>query len=85
MRVKTLRVMGSASDVEESLVSTVICRAFARAGIRVAPFKSQNALNSAGGELILRKPAFVIGVRNRRAGCGVLTYQSRPGIPCRDE
>ncbi len=56
MKPRAFMLMGTGSDVGKSLVAAGLCRAFARRGLQVMPFKPQNMSNNAavtsdGGEI----------------------------------
>ncbi|CAN5458169.1 cobyric acid synthase [soil metagenome] len=55
LRAKAVMVLGTTSNAGKSWLTTALCRHYARQGLKVAPYKSQNMSNNArvvaGGEI----------------------------------
>ena len=44
--MSALLVAGTTSDAGKTIVTTALCRAYARRGVKVAPFKAENMSNN---------------------------------------
>ncbi|TWH03372.1 adenosylcobyric acid synthase (glutamine-hydrolysing) [Nocardioides sp. J9] len=72
-----LLVAGTASDAGKSVLTTGLCRAFARRGIRVAPFKAQNMSNNS---MVVRGPGAVPGEVGRAQWVQALAAGVEPEV-----
>jgi adenosylcobyric acid synthase len=70
-----LLVVGTTSDAGKSVVTTGLCRAFARRGVRVAPYKAQNVSNNS---MVCAAPDGGTAEIGRARGCRRWPRESRP-------
>lgn len=70
-----LLVAGTTSDAGKSLVTTGLCRAFARRGVRVAPYKAQNMSNNS---MVCEGPGGVMAEIGRAQWVQALAAQVTP-------
>ncbi|HWJ66182.1 MAG TPA: cobyric acid synthase [Nocardioides sp.] len=72
-----LLVAGMTSDAGKSVVTTGLCRAFARRGIRVAPYKAQNMSNNS---MVVRTPTGGFGEIGRAQWVQALAAGVEPEV-----
>ncbi|GAA1538381.1 cobyric acid synthase [Nocardioides humi] len=76
-RAGALLVAGMTSDAGKSVVTTGLCRAFARRGIRVAPYKAQNMSNNS---MVVRGPGGEPGEIGRAQWVQALAADAEPEV-----